>query len=334
MISVQNFDGRCRNMKIFSHFLISITLLIDITGSSTLSPPQVQLQRVQHSQLGKHLASSTPFIAQCLLNKYRGRLIHCKCEEAPLCDIFLCGTLHVSPSSVHMVRDVITSLRPDNVVLELCPSRAETLFDHDPPAVQLRQVLGHALRTRSSRNLGMGLLCWMQSKAARLTQSNLGGEQQAAAQAAQECRAQVILGDRHYEVTMQRIFDRLNMWNKLQMCIIVMLEALTMNLQKLSTYIRRTESEVGFAEEEIRQFMKYLPRIAEIIITERDLYLAQSIRNAATSSNITNTTLVAVVGAGHLPGIRRHLALPRATDEMMRNISKSSKHAPMWPGDV
>lgn len=313
---------------------ISIVWLIAFAGSSTLAPPQVKLQRVQYPQIEEHRVSLTPSIASDLLNKYRGRLIHCKCEEAPLCDIFLCGTLHVSPFSVSMVRDVINSLRPDSVVLELCPSRADTLLDQEPQVVRLRQVLEHALRTRSPRNLGMGLLCWMQSKAARLTQSNLGAEQQAAAETALQCGAQVILGDRNYEVTMQRVFDRLNLWNKLQMCVIVVLEALTMNLQKLTSYIHRTENEVGFAEKEIQQFMKHLPRIAEVIITERDIYLSQSIRDAASRSNITNTTnttLVAVVGAGHLSGIRHNLALPRATDELMKNISKSSMHAFVRP---
>ncbi|MBW2554740.1 MAG: TraB family protein, partial [Deltaproteobacteria bacterium] len=48
-------------------------------------------------------------------------------------------------------------------------------------------------------------------------------------------------------------------------------------------------------------FSKSFPEVKKRLIDERDIYLAQKIRSAP------GTTVVAVVGAGHVPGIQQHI---------------------------
>ena len=88
------------------------------------------------------------------------------------------------------------------------------------------------------------------------------------------------------------------------------------------------------------RFGKYLPSFADVLINERDEYLAQSLLEL---SRLMQTqppgcvrppvTVVAVVGAGHLPGIQKWLACGGVSEERIAEISSSSKHTTStWPG--
>lgn len=50
-------------------------------------------------------------------------------------------------------------------------------------------------------------------------------------------------GDRRYEVTVQRVFDRLSGFEKLKMLMILMWEVVTMSMFKLKEYIAKTEND-------------------------------------------------------------------------------------------
>lgn len=103
-----------------------------------------------------------PVIAQ-MLDKYHGRVVHCIAPQNPNCDIFLCGTLHVAQTSSDMVKDVISILHPQYVVLELCGARIDNLIERDEsasPAMGLWDVIKTSLQEKSVKVLGMGLMSW------------------------------------------------------------------------------------------------------------------------------------------------------------------------------
>lgn len=101
-------------------------------------------------------------------SKYSGRLLFCRAENFPSVDIYLCGTLHVSKRSAEMVKDVIQTILPNYVVLELCEERADSLVTSEKLNVTLASVCGCAFKDKSFITLGSGLLAWMQSKAAEV----------------------------------------------------------------------------------------------------------------------------------------------------------------------
>jgi len=68
------------------------------------------------------------------------------------------------------------------------------------------------------------------------------------------------------------------------------------------------------------EFAGKYPEIKRRLIDERDTYLAEKIRTAP------GTTVVAVVGAGHVPGITQQIHEPHALDELMELPAK-----PLWP---
>ena len=117
-----------------------------------------------------------------LLQKYKGRLVLCRSALFPHSNIFLCGTLHVAQTSVDMVKEVIRSVCPEFVVLELCEGRIENLVEYEAPTnLTLSDVLRSSVSERSLKTFGMGLLTWMQLKAASVMGSKLGGELSTAA---------------------------------------------------------------------------------------------------------------------------------------------------------
>ena len=158
-----------------------------------------------------------------LERKYGGKFLYCKSPYYPNIDIYLCGTLHVAKTSSEMVKDVIHFIKPDYVVLELCEGRADNLIVSSPSDVNLTisEIMKHTFQTKSLKTLGVGLLAWMQLKAARLMGNQLGGELAVASREAVNIGAIAVLGDRLYGCTIQRIFDKLDWQEKCKMIIVL-----------------------------------------------------------------------------------------------------------------
>ena len=79
-----------------------------------------------------------------------------------------------------------------------------------------------------------------------------------------------------------------------------------------------------------------MPALSNIIISERDEYIAQTlceIASIASTVDRKNRIIVAVVGAGHLPGIKKWLLCNGTTDTRIAEISSSSRHSSTWPGN-
>lgn len=86
----------------------------------------------------------------------------------------------------------------------------------------------------------------------------------------------------------------------------------------------------------MKLFSDHLPKLAEVIIHERDEYIAQSIietlRLASNTYHGKKGKLVAVIGLGHLQGVQRKLLEGGSSRGRLAVISSSSKHlAPTWP---
>lgn len=303
---------------------------------------------VNDTPVAAAVGTSAPLVA--LHTKYKSRFVCCQIPAYPDCDVYLCGTLHVAKTSTEMVQEVIRMLRPQFVVLELCESRVDSLQEVDlneAANITLAGVIRMSVEERSAKVLGMGLLSWMQLKAAKIMGSRLGGELAMAAREGASMRSVVVLGDRLYGVTIQRIFDKLGLVEKLKMVMLLFWEVVTMSMFRLKEYVHKTETDDGFIHDEIARFRKYLPTFANVIVTERDEYLAQTLLEIASSMGsrhnqaavavagtaaVPRGRIVAVVGAAHLAGVQRCLASGGCSEAHIAEISSSSKHKPTWAG--
>lgn len=280
-----------------------------------------------------------------LLRKYPGRLVCAHTSLYSHCDIYLCGTMHVSKASLDLVKESIQCIRPNFVVLELCEDRLSTLEEHDSnaTATSLRQILSSVLRERRFKDLGIELIGWMQQKAANLLGSKVGGEQCMAAREGYQTGAAVVLGDRKYSITMQRMMDKLTLLEKMKISFILICETLTITVLKLRDYLQKSEADSTFIEDEIEQFTKHLPNVADVLISERDEYIAQTIHEVAErgfgptpppgATILHRGAIVAVIGAAHLSGVVRCLRQGKISPRRIREIASSSEVDSTWPGE-
>ncbi len=125
-----------------------------------------------------------------------------------------------------------------------------------------------------------------------------GAEMLKAVELAETSGAQLCLADRDIRATLSRAWHSLGIWSKAKLVFQLLLSmgqaeditAEEIERMKQQDVLEALLSEVG----------RSLPMLKTILIDERDRYLAAKIRQAP------GRKIVAVVGAGHVPGIKRH----------------------------
>jgi len=238
------------------------------------------------------------------------RVSHIKNENK---DIFLVGTAHVSKESVNDVRKTIEEVQPDTVCIELCRGRYIALIQKDnwekmdifkvikgkKAVFLLAQLIMTSFYRRLGEKLGI----------------QPGAEMLEAARLAETTGAQLVLADRNVEITLKRVWGYLGFWNKLKLVIHVMLGILSkeeIDADTIENLKGKDQLESIMAE-----FAEKFPQIKRRLIDERDIYLAQKIRAAP------GKTIVAVVGAGHVDGIKKHIGQEEPLDELLQVPPKS-----------
>ncbi len=211
-------------------------------------------------------------------------------------EIVLVGTAHVSKESAERVRTVIDEERPDTVAVELCPSRHQAIRQKEN---WLDTDIVKVIRQKKATLLFMNLLlASFQRRIAKKLNIQPGQEMIAAMDAADELGASVHLADRDIRITLTRTWRALTLWGKVK--LIFQLLFSFGEVDDISEEdIERLKQEDILASV-LTEVGRSMPQLKTILIDERDRYLAEKIRTAPGGK------VVAVVGAGHLAGIRRH----------------------------
>ncbi len=211
--------------------------------------------------------------------------------------IYIVGTAHVSPDSVEDVRNTVESVQPDAICVELCASRHQALTQRDnwrkmdifriikkkKAILLLVQLILSSFYRRLGERLGV----------------QPGAEMLEGIKLAERTGATLVLADRDIEITFKRIWGYLGFWNKMKLLsqmLVSIFEKEEIDADLVETLKERDQLESVMAE-----FADNFPEIKKRLIDERDIYLAQKIRHAQ------GQTIVAVVGAGHTPGIGQHI---------------------------
>ncbi|KAK9796679.1 hypothetical protein WJX73_007300 [Symbiochloris irregularis] len=251
--------------------------------------------------------------------------------------IVLVGTAHVSQKSADAVTEVVQALQPDSVVVELCRSRSAVLQgdpaaegeahdreQHGPdsaaslPTQQQPQKpnplglsggnLGEALM-RSVR-LGGGtqvliraIMAGQVKKATASMGLATGAEMQAARAAAEEVGANIVLGDRPIEMTLQRAWRALT-WQQKARLGWEGLKLAASNLQVDEETVESLKDDNMAATFEATLSREF-PKLAGPLLHERDAYLAWCLRRSKAVNHAS--VVVGVMGFGHLRGVTYHL---------------------------
>ena len=215
--------------------------------------------------------------------------------------ITLLGTAHVSRVSADRVRDLLAGGEYDAVAVELCPSRFHALTDPDALArMDLFKVLKEGKASMVAANLALGAY---QQRLAEQFGIEPGAEQREAIRYTQESGRPVLLIDREIGVTLKRVVASVSWWKRWGLFAGLLAGLLSKEEVEEEEIERLKEGDIletTFAEfAENRQDL-YLP-----LIDERDRYMAARLLGEMRQTRHGN--VLAVVGAGHLNGIRRYL---------------------------
>jgi pheromone shutdown-related protein TraB len=221
-------------------------------------------------------------------------------------EVTLIGTAHVSREGTQLVQEVISETQPETVCVELCESRYKSMTQKNRwQDTDLLKVIKEKKAFLLLSNL---MLAYFQKKIGEKLGIKPGAEILQAINSAEEVGARIHLADRDIRTTLSRAWRLMGLWTKLKL-----LFQLTTSIGDMGDI---TEEEIEEMKEKdvlealLSEMGQSLPEIRRILIDERDQYLAYRIRNAP------GNRIVAVVGAGHVPGIQRHWDEPVDTDAL------------------
>lgn len=271
-------------------------------------------------------------------------------------EIYLLGTAHVSNDSSRDVNLLLETIDPDVIFLELCDQRIPMLTA--PPPQTKEETTEESVeeditkkpwwrrsrrkkKTKPSNEEGGGeqpkslhgmaanMLTSMQQDYADSLGVELGGEFRTAYNFWNKSRfsrpvgaIHMILGDRPLYLTLTRAWESLGIWGKTKLLVALFISTLQKpNPEELRKWMRSIlEDDSGdILTKSIGELKKHFPTLEEVIIRERDAYMAcklyqtcrqmlimqqQQQRQASLPpSSPTVQRLVAIVGAGHVQGM-------------------------------
>jgi len=212
-------------------------------------------------------------------------------------EIFLVGTAHVSQGSIDLVKQVIATEKPDCVCVELDDKRYKALSGRKRwESLDLKEIIKKKQLSTLLVNL---ILSSYQKKLGMQLGVMPGAELLEATREADKHSIPVALCDRDVRVTLRRAWHQTSFFKKgylLATLLASLFDKTEITEEKLAEFKKKDAlselmSEMGAA----------MPELKNVLIDERDIYLAEKIKMSS------GRKLVAVVGAGHVAGIKKRI---------------------------
>lgn len=218
--------------------------------------------------------------------------------------LYLVGTAHVSQRSVDLVREVIEREKPDTVCIELDEGRFEALSQEKKFQEQdLREVLKNKQLATLILNLILGSY---QRRLGMQLGVTPGSELMEAARAAEDHDIPISLCDRDVRITLRRAWQSLGWRQRLR--LVAELAASLFEDTAVSEEELARIREQDVVTEVMNELGRLMPDLKRVLIDERDAYLAHEILETE------GDRIVAVVGAGHVEGMKGRLLRDERTD--------------------
>jgi pheromone shutdown-related protein TraB len=223
-------------------------------------------------------------------------------------EIFLIGTAHISRDSIGEVEQAIREEKPDMVCVELDSGRYASISQQENwERLDVIKVFKERKGFLLIANL---ILAGFQRRMGEELGVKPGEEMKMAVETAKDLGIPYSLCDREVQITLRRAWNRCGLWSKCKLLASLLSSAFTsekFSEQEIEQLKSRNELDGMMSE-----LAGYLPSVKETLIDERDRYLAAKIWESGVQ---TGGKQIAVVGAGHLMGIRNHLEKIAAGEE-------------------
>ncbi len=218
--------------------------------------------------------------------------------------IILVGTVHVSQESADLVRAVIEEEHPDAVCVELDTRRFEALSQkHKWESLDLKEIIRKKQLSTLLANL---LLASYQKRLGDQLGVMPGTEMLEAITISNKHHIPIFLCDRDVRVTMRRAWRSTPFFKKSMLVSSLMLSVFDTEPVTQESLSNLKKQDV--LSEMMQELGAEVPTLKQVLIDERDQYLAQKILES------DGAKVVAVVGAGHVEGMKAVLQQPERPD--------------------
>ena len=214
------------------------------------------------------------------------------------------GTAHVSANSVEEVKDAIYEQQPEVVAIELDMGRYTRLKKEmagieEDESISVTQII-------KDNKVGLffttTLLSFFQSKVGQDVDVKPGSEMVGAIEACEDLGIPIALIDRDIRTTLQRALNKMGFREKAKFMYGLIASALGFGDEE-DVDIEELKNPENL-DDLMEMFKDEAPSVHEVLVHERDAYLAGRI------NGLPQDHVIAVVGAGHKPGIERYLDNP------------------------
>ncbi len=214
--------------------------------------------------------------------------------------IILVGTAHVSRSSVEEVRQAIEDTNPEIVAVELCQNRYDVL--KNPKTWQETDIIKIIKEKKAAFLFANLVLASFQKRIGEKLGIRPGQEMKEAIDIAEGAGLPVALIDRSVQITLQRAWRKLTVKERFKLMGTSLAAIFTTDDLEEDEIERFKEKDVLTAA--IDELAKQAPTIKQVLLDERDAYMAKKILEQDTDK------ILAVVGAGHVNGLIKQLQNP------------------------
>ncbi len=212
-------------------------------------------------------------------------------------EIFLVGAAHVSKESVKLVSEIINKEKPDTVGVELCENRYNALTSKKKwEDMEITKIIREGKTYLFLANL---MLSIFQKRIGQSLKVKPGAEMIQAIKSGKELSAKIVLLDRDIQVTLKRAWKKMKFREKCKLMLGLIPGLL--QPEKINEEIVEQLKEKDMMTQMMEELGREVPSAKKVLIDERDIYIANKILEAP------GKKIVAVVGAGHVEGIKKHL---------------------------
>jgi pheromone shutdown protein TraB len=234
-------------------------------------------------------------------------------------EFILIGTAHVSRDSINEVSGIIREEKPDLICVELDEGRYASMTQKENwEKLNMVKVFREGKGFLLIANL---VLSGFQRRMGEELGVRPGEEMKTALDIAGELNIPHALCDREVQITLRRAWAGCGFWSKCKLLATLLSSAFT--TEKLSAKEIEDLKNRNELDGMMNELASYLPQIKATLIDERDEYLAAKIwssacdqvKNIAPNGAVPSgknpagnvPRIVAVVGAGHMQGIKNHM---------------------------
>jgi len=243
-------------------------------------------------------------------------------EEKISDNIILIGTAHISEESVQEVRQAIEAYKPDIVAVELCQRRYDSItkkdkWENTPVTALIKSNNAYFM-------LAQTFLASIQRRLGEEYGVEPGSEMCAAMQEAERNHVPVALVDRDITVTLKRAWRLMGIREKFRVVWEFLKAMIGYDEEELEELDLKELMKQDVISQMMEEFSKIAPSASKVLISERDQYIAQKIHEESKKGKV-----VAVVGAGHLNGIKKYLQGERF-DANLQELEQVPKKRFSW----